>query len=150
MNSVMSVLKVGRRVRSDDLKLRPGRNLIRGQSGRAYDFEAHPIATLGDLTDVAAVYIYARDFSSAEAHARGHDAGAEDFSFIYAGEASDMGQRHRETRAQGHLEGFDVDVALLVCIDNPGIRAEIVEDIVALHRPVLNDLLRSQHGRLRA
>jgi hypothetical protein len=149
MNSVMSVLKVGRRVRNDDLKLRPGRNLIRGQSGRAYDFEAHPIETLGDLADVAAVYIYARDFSSADAHAKGHDAGAEDFSFIYAGEATDVAQRHRETQALGHLSGFDVNVALLVCVDNPAIRAEIVEDIITLHRPVLNDLLRSQHGRLR-
>jgi hypothetical protein len=43
----------------------------------------------------------------------------------------------------------DDDVAMLLRIENPEIRAGIVEDILSLHRPVLNDLLRSQHGGLR-
>ena len=149
LNTVLSVLKVARRVRDDDLKLRPGRNVIRGNSGRAYDFEAHSLDALGDLEEVAAVYIYARDISSAEAHAAGRDAGADDFGFGYVGEASDVAKAYRRHATSSHLAGFDLDVALLVCVENAAIRAEIVEDIASLHRPVLNDLLRSQHGGLR-
>lgn len=149
LNSVLSVLKVRRRVRGDDLKLRPGRNVIRGSSGRAYDFEAQPLSTLGQIEDVAAVYIYARDISSPHAHGQGRDATAEDYNLGYVGEADDIAAAHRRHEAAGHFDGFGFDVALLVCVDNPVIRAEIVEDIQSLHRPVLNDLLRSQHGGLR-
>ncbi|MDX2202453.1 MAG: hypothetical protein NW223_06875 [Hyphomicrobiaceae bacterium] len=149
LNSVLSVLNVGRRVRADGMRLRPGRNIIRGISGRAYDFEAHPAASLGELDGVAAVYIYARDVSSTEAHSQRLDATEADCRFGYIAEASDIAEAHRSNLHAGHFRGLGYDTALLVCIENPIIRAEIVEDILSLHRPVLNDLLRSQNGRLR-
>ncbi len=148
LNSVLSVLKVGRRVRDDDLKLRPGRNIIRGTSGRAYDFEAHPIASLTDLDDVAAVYIYARDVSAGEPHGRGLDATAENYHLGFAGEASDMAAAAARHESRRDFAGFDFDVVLLVRVDNEAIRKEIVEDVISFNRPVLNDLLRSQHGGL--
>lgn len=149
LNSVMSVRNVGRRVRANDMRLRPGRNIVRGSAGRAYDFEAHPLTKLSDLSEVAAVYIYARDVSAGRAHAEGLDATEVDYDFGYVAETDDVAGTHRRHIASGHLDGLRYDTALLVCIENPIIRAEIVEDIFTLHRPLLNDLLRSHHGGLR-
>lgn len=123
--------------------VRPGRNIIRGTSGRAYDFEAYDVASVEDLSETSAVYIYARNLSAAAAHAQNRDATVEDYQIGYIGAAADLAataEAHAETRA---FAGHDFDVVLVVRVDNPRIRNEIMEDILALHRPVLNDLLRS-------
>lgn len=128
---------------------RTGRNIIRGTSGRGYDFEAYPLSAAGDFAGVACVYICARNVSATTMYAMGEDATAKDFSLGYAGSTEDLATAAREHQEAGHFQGFGYDTVLVVRIAQPNIRAEIVEDVISLHRPVLNDLLRSHQGGLR-
>ncbi len=130
-------------------KDRAGRNIIRGASGRGYDFEAYPLHATEDFAGIACVYIFARNVSANTMHAMGEDATAKDFSLGYAGNTEDLASAAKEHVQAGHFRGFSYDTVLIVRVDQPNIRAEIVEDVISLHRPVLNDLLRSHQGGLR-
>ena len=63
-------------------KDRAGRNIIRGASGRGYDFEAYPLHATDDFAGIACVYIFARNVSANTMHAMGEDATAKDFSLV--------------------------------------------------------------------
>ena len=56
LEAMLAALKVGtRRSGSAQPALRAGRNILRGATGRAYDFEVLPVADVGELDGVAAV-----------------------------------------------------------------------------------------------
>lgn len=137
---MLTGLKAVRR-RASAGTLRAGRNIIRGATGRAYDLEALPIARVRGLTETPAVYIYARDLSSRSAHQLGHDATIEHYALGYIDQTADMSEAAATHEGEQHFRGHDFDVVLLVRIEQAAIRKEIVEDLIAQHRPVLNDLL---------
>lgn len=122
--------------------LRGGRNIFRGATGRAYDFEVLPVADVqGELAGTAAVYMYARNISAGRAHALGLDATIEHYALGYIAQTQDLGAAAAAHEVAGHFRGHDLDVVLFVRVEQAMIREEIAEDLVALHRPVLNDLL---------
>lgn len=130
-------------------RLRPGRNIIRGVSGRGYDFEAHSIAEMPEFDGAACVYIYARNISADTMHALGEDATAKDFSLGFAAVTDDLARAAVDHDRAEHFKGYNFDTVLTVRVDSARIRSEIAEDVIALHRPVLNDLLGGHHGGLR-
>jgi hypothetical protein len=132
------------------VKERAGRNIIRGQSGRGYDFEAYPADTAVDFDDVACVYIFARNISAETMHKLGEDASAKDYSMGFAGETDSLAAAAAEHRDAGDFKGFSFDTVLIARIPQAHIRAEVVEDVAVLHRPVLNDLLRGHERGLRS
>ena len=115
------------------------RVILHGQSGRAYAFEVYPAACA--IEDVAAVYVYAR---SRPAEAGGGDGAGFDVGFIGRTEA--MGQRVEEHERLGHFVGHGFDTLLISRVAHELIRNGIADDMIAGHRPVLNELLRSYQG----
>lgn len=130
-------------------KARPGRNIIRGKSGRGYDFESYSLAAAAEFEDVACVYLVARDISAATMYTLGEDATAKDFSLGFAGETDNLAAELQEHEKAGHFRGFSFDKVLIARIPQPNIRSEVAEDVIVLHRPVLNDLLRSHERGMR-
>lgn len=130
-------------------KERAGRNIIRGASGRGYDFEAYSVAEAAEFVGTACVYIFARNVSANTMHAMGEDASAKDFSLGYAAVTDDLARAAARHEAAGHFKGYSFDTILTVRVGSERIRNEIVEDVIALHRPVLNDLLGSHERGLR-
>ena len=118
-----------------------GRVILHGQSRRAYAFELHSAAAR--LEDSPAVYIYARRRSSEVDGARGGAAGAFDIGFV--GHTEAMGRRAEEHERFGHFVGHGFDTLLLLNVEHELIRIGIAEDMLAAHRPVLNELLRRYH-----
>lgn len=132
------------------VKERAGRNIIRGQTGRGYDFEAYPAELAGEFDDVACVYIFARNISADTMHKLGEDASAKDFSLGFAGETESLAAAASAHEAAGHFRGFSFDTVLIARIPQAHIRAEVVEDVIALHTPVINDLLGGHERGLRS
>lgn len=132
------------------VKERAGRNIIRGQSGRGYDFESYPAEMASDLEDVACVYIFARNISADTMHKLGEDASAKDFSLGFAGNTESLAAAAASHEAAGHFRGFSFDTVLIARIPQPHIRAEVLEDVIALHAPVVNDLLGGRERGLRS
>lgn len=130
------------------VKERAGRNIIRGQSGRGYDFEAYPAALAQDLDDVACVYMFARNISADTMHKLGEDATAKDFSLGFAGQTDNLAASVAAHEQAGHFRGFSFDTVLIARIPQAHIRAEVVEDVIALHTPVINDLLGGRESGL--
>lgn len=142
LESMLVALKASRRrAGATGAGLRAGRNIIRGATGRAYDFEALPVADVRALDDAAAVYIYARNLSAASAHECGLDATVEHYALGYISETKDLGETAAGHERAQHFRGHDFDIVLFVRVDQAMIREEIAADLIALHRPVLNDLL---------
>jgi hypothetical protein len=115
-----------------------GQVILHGQTGRAYAFEVYPAA--GTIDDVAAVYIYARSRSAEGA------AGTSGFDVGFVGRTEAMGQRAEEHERLGHFVGHGFDTLLILRVAHELIRTGITDDLIARHRPVLNDLLRGYHG----
>ena len=132
------------------VKERAGRNIIRGRSGRGYDFESYPVDVAADLEDVACVYLFARNISAETMYRLGEDASASDFSIGFAGETDSLAASVAAHKKAGHFRGFNFDTVLLARIPQAHIRAEVVEDIIALQQPVINDLLRGHEGGRRS
>ena len=129
-------------------KERAGRNIIRGQSGRGYDFEAYPIAAVPEFDGVACVYVFARNISAETMHKLGEDASADDYSLGFVGETDSLALAATRHETAGHFRGFSFDTVLIARIPQAHIRAEVAEDVALLHRPVLNDLLGSHERGL--
>lgn len=132
------------------VKERAGRNIIRGQSGRGYDFESYPADMAADLEDIACVYIFARNISADTMHKLGEDATAKDFSLGFASETDNLAVAAAAHQQAGHFRGFSFDTVLIARIPQAHIRAEVAEDVIALHTPVVNDLLGSRERGLRS
>jgi hypothetical protein len=132
------------------VKERAGRNIIRGRSGRGYDFEALPVDVAAELDDVACVYIFARNISADTMHKLGEDATAKDFSLGFAGDTDSLAAAAANHQAAGHFRGFSFDTVLIARIPQAHIRAEVMEDVIALHSPVINDLLGGRERGLRS
>jgi hypothetical protein len=116
-----------------------GRVILHGASGRAYAFEVYHAADAID--DVAAVYVYARTRASAAGATTG---GGFDVGFV--GRTENMGRRAQEHERLGHFVGHGFDTLLILRVAHATIRTAIADDMIARHRPVLNELLRSYQG----
>jgi hypothetical protein len=126
-----------------------GRVILHGESGRAYAFEVYQAG--GAIDDVAAVYVYARSRSpvtgqvtdqatdQAKEAVRGFDVG-------FVGRTEAMGRRAQEHERLGHFVGHGFDTLLILRVAHATIRTAIADDMIARHRPVLNELLRSYQG----
>lgn len=136
--------------RSHAVKERAGRNIIRGQSGRGYDFEAYPADLASELDDIACVYMFARNISADTMHKLGEDATAKDFSLGFVSETEDLAAATAAHKKAGHFRGFSFDTVLIARIPQAHIRAEVMEDVIALHAPVINDLLSGRESGLRS
>ena len=142
LESVLVALKASaRRAGSGMSRLRAGRNIVRGATGRAYDFEMLPVAQIHTLEGVGAVYIYARNLSANAAHERGVDATIEHYALGYISETAGLGEAAAAHDSAQHFRGHGFDAVLFVRVHQANIREEIARDLIALHRPVLNDLL---------
>mgnify|MGYP000869569810 CR=1 FL=1 len=143
LEGMLAVLKAGRRrAQTAAPALGEGRNILRGATGRAYHFEVLPVADVQDeLAGVGAVYVYARNLSAGTDHAHGRDATVENYALGYVDQTEDLGAAAAAHEAAASFRGHDLDVVLFVRIEQAIIREEIAGDLVALHRPVLNDLL---------
>ena len=64
----------------------------------------------------------------------------------FIGRTADLGRRDAEHDLHGHFVGFAFDVVLVMRVDQEPIRADIESDLIELHRPVLNELLRGYQG----
>lgn len=113
--------------------------ILHGQSRRAYAFTVHPAAA--SLEDTPAVYIYAR---RRPGEAGGPAAGG-DFVVGFVGHTEDIGRRAQEHERLGHFVGHGFDTLLLLDVEHETIRVAIAADMLAAHRPVLNELLRGYH-----
>lgn len=143
LEGMLAVLKAGRR-RGQNARpsLGEGRNILRGATGRAYHFEVLPVRDVQEeLAGVAAVYVYARNLSAGMAHAQGIDATVENYALGYVDQTEDLGAAAAAHDVAATFRGHDLDVVLFVRIEHLMIREEIAGDLIALHRPVLNDLL---------
>ena len=143
LEGMLAVLKASRRRGQNATpSLGAGRNILRGATGRAYHFEALPVGEVQEeLAGVAAVYVYARNLSAGTAHAQGLDATVENYALGYIDQTEDLGAAAAAHEVAASFRGHDLDVVLFVRIEQVAIREEIAGDLVARHRPVLNDLL---------
>jgi hypothetical protein len=121
------------------------RMILHGASGRAYSFEVHDRAQ-AMLPDGGAVYVYARRTKDAAAQASAAEASAPALDVGYIGQTPNMAWQDGEHTRLGHFTGHAFDTVLVVPIEEPAIRADLARDLIARHRPVLNDLLRSDEA----
>ena len=118
-----------------------GKVILHGQSRRAYAFEVHHAQAGDGLSDVPAVYIYARNQGLAAASGSG-------FSIGFIGRTENMGQRAGEHERLGHFAGHAFDSLLLLRVEHEPIRIDIERDLIEHHRPALNELLRGYQGNV--
>jgi len=123
----------------------PGRRrvpqvVLRGKSGRAYTFEVHRTVAEAARGDMPAVYMYVREAHPAVGAQR------PDFAVGFVGHTEALGARVREHERLGHFVGHGLDTLLVLWVEHAPIRTAIAEDMLAAHRPVLNDLLGGYQG----
>ena len=123
----------------------PGRRrvpqvVLRGKSGRAYTFEVHRAVAEAARSDVPAVYMYVRKADPAVGALN------PDFAIGFVGHTEAIGARVREHERLGHFVGHGLDTLLVLWVEHAPIRSAIAEDMLAAHRPVLNDLLGGYQG----
>jgi hypothetical protein len=115
--------------------------VLRGKSGRAYAFEVHRAVADAARGDVPAVYLYVREAAPA--------VGAQtspNFAIGFVGHTEAIGARITEHERLGHFVGHGLDTLLVLWVEHAAIRTAIAEDMLAAHRPVLNDLLGGYQG----
>ena len=117
-----------------------GQVVLRASSGRAYAFAVHPQEAVSDLTEIGAVYCYARAVPAADCAVDFSGAGLE---IGYVGKTGDMGRQDCEHEARGDFAGYGFDIVLILRSEDIALRADIKRDLVETFTPVLNDLLRS-------
>lgn len=100
-----------------------------------------PVAQVHTLEGVGAVYVYARNLSADAAHERGIDATVEHYVLGFISETAGLGEAAAAHDSAEHFRGHGFDAVLFVRVEQALIRDEITRDLIALHRPVLNDLL---------
>jgi len=118
-------------------KSRAARLVLRGLSRRAYSFQVFARDEVAALAEVGAVYIYARTLPTHPQAAAGN--GVE---FGYIGRTADLARRDAEHERLAHFAGHGFDTVLVLPIAEEAIRLDIESDLIALYRPLLNDLLR--------
>jgi hypothetical protein len=122
-----------------------GRVILRGASKRAYSFEAMEREAAGRLVG-GAVYIYARRVEPDAPHAAGVELGGAALELGYIGRTGNMAEQDAAHAQLGHFLGRSFDLLLILAIDQEAIRADIEGDLIALHRPKLNELLGSSRA----
>ena len=108
---------------------------LRGASKRAYAFEVYAREAVARLWEEGAVYCYARP-EPARTEAAG-------FQIGYIGRTSDMAHQDGEHERLQHFAGHGLDTVLLLRIAQETIRRDVERDLVALHNPPLNELIRA-------
>jgi len=68
------------------------------------------------------------------------------FAIGFVGHTEAIGARVREHERLGHFVGHGLDTLLVLWVEHAPIRSAIAEDMLAAHRPVLNDLLGGYQG----
>ncbi len=122
------------------LKGNAGQVILRGLSKRAYAFEV--LEREAALPDMGGVYIYARRIAADAGHAAGQSANSAGLDLGYIARTANMAWQDAEHERRGHFVGHAFDVVLLLPAEQEPIRIDIERDLIALHKPVLNELLR--------
>ena len=122
------------------LKGNAGRVILRGLSKRAYSFEV--LEREAALPDMGGVYIYARRIAAESGRAAGQDASGAGLDVGYIGRTANVAWQDAEHTRLAHFVGHAFDVVLLLAVEQEPIRLDIERDLIALHKPVLNQLLR--------
>jgi len=140
VNSLLGRLRLATaRGRPGALRRRPGQHILRGASRRAYAFEVHDRDDAADLDGVRAVYVYARRLAT--------DASGAGLELGYVGTTTiGMAAQDAEHARRGHFKGHAFDAVLVLRAEQELVRADIARDLIELHRPVLNDLLRGHEA----
>lgn len=131
----------GRELPSLQPKLRSnaGRVILRGLSKRAYSFEVLDREVA--LPELGGVYIYARRIAADAGQAASRDGNGAGLALGYIGRTANIAWQDTEHERLAHFVGHAFDVVLLLPVESEPIRLDMERDLIALHRPVLNDLL---------
>ncbi|KAB2919512.1 MAG: hypothetical protein F9K29_05495 [Hyphomicrobiaceae bacterium] len=123
-------------------KAKVGRAMLRGRSKRAYSFEVYPRDVVSALWEAGAVYCYARTVPAGSPDSTGKDANGAGYEIGYVGRTDNMSRQDAEHQSLGHFDGHGFDAVLVLRIEQEPIRVDVERDLIELHNPVLNDLLR--------